>query len=123
VVYTKGLTSSNVLSFDDVRKKSVNGLCDIIVIHNKKKEMYPKMWFTQKALPRVTSSPLLMSAKRALMAFVSDLASAFASLNRPGGGGGGGGGGPPEVAGFGPEQRKAKTNIGDSSNKQKKKKN
>ncbi len=54
------------------------------------------------------------------MAFVSDLASAFASLNRPGGGGGGGGGGPPEVAGFGPEQRKAKTNIGDSSKQTKK---
>ncbi len=118
MVYTKDLTSSKVLFLVDVRKKSVNGLCDTIAIHNKKKKIKLKIWFTQKALPRVTSSPLLMSAKRALMAFVSDLASAFASLNRPGGGGGGGGGGPPEVAGFGPEQRKAKTNIGDNSNKQ-----
>ncbi len=57
------------------------------------------------------------------MAFVSDLASAFASLNRPGGGGGGGGGGPPEVAGFGPEQRKAETNIGDNSKQTKRKLN
>ncbi len=51
----------------------------------------------------MTPSPLLMSAKRALMAFVSAFSSVFKSLNRPGGGGGGGGGGPPDVTGRGPE--------------------
>ncbi len=35
MVYTKGLTLSNILSLVDVRKKSVNGLCDTIAIQNK----------------------------------------------------------------------------------------
>ena len=47
--------------------------------------------------PLVTSSPLLMSAKRALTPVGSDFA-AGASAKRPGGGGGGGGGGPPAAA-------------------------
>ena len=48
-----------------------------------------------------------MSAKRALIALLSPLSSAFVSLNRPaGGGGGGGGGGPPEVTGRAPGNTK-----------------
>jgi hypothetical protein len=51
VVYIKGLTSGHVLSLIDVHKKGINGLDDIIGRHNKKKKIYLKMWFTQKALP------------------------------------------------------------------------
>jgi hypothetical protein len=39
VVYTKGPTSSNIISFVDIRKKSVNGLCETIAIQNKKKKI------------------------------------------------------------------------------------